>query len=385
MVLVKSPRLMAQLGFALLCAANIVPAAAASHGDIQIVTLPDHPFIERRGDRQFVNFDFLVVNNGSRPYRLVAIKLSVFDHTGKLELARELNENGRPPALDMVGERLLSVGALVDIFQPFYEFGSEVDLARMHMEFLFVDAAKPAPPVSIVADQIASADIQPRRASLPAYCLPLHGLVLIHDGHDFYSHHRRYNLAERYRANPALAVSANLYAYDFMRATPEGVLFRGDPQKKESWLSYGEAIFAPADGLVVDAVFDLPENTLDETGNVQSPPGIEARDPKGFGNHVTIRHADGRVSWMLHMQPGSVFVKIGEYVRAGDPIGKIGFTGDSLFPHLHYTVTDAATYPSQSVPSYFRDFSRILGARSIRIKSGQADTGDLVESHGNCR
>jgi hypothetical protein len=176
---------MTRLGFALLCAANIAPLAAASDGDIQIVVRPDHPFIESRDDRQFVNFDFLIMNKGSRPYRLVAIKLSVFDRAGKLELARELNENGRPPALDMVGGRLLTAGALIDIYQPFYEFGSEVDLARMHVEFLFVDAARPAPPVSIAADQVASVDVRPKRPSLAAYCLPLRDLVLVHDGHDF--------------------------------------------------------------------------------------------------------------------------------------------------------------------------------------------------------
>jgi murein DD-endopeptidase MepM/ murein hydrolase activator NlpD len=129
----------------------------------------------------------------------------------------------------------------------------------------------------------------------------------------------------------------------------------------------------------------LLDNTFDEAGNAQSPPGADARDPKGFGIHVALRHADGRVSWMLHMQPGSVLVSIGEHVRVGTPIGKIGFTGDSLFPHLHYTVTDAVSYPSQGVPSYFKDFSRILGSRSVRIKTGQVDTGDLLESNNACR
>ena len=377
--------LIASLGLALKSSAAIFAADAGSHEDIQIVTRPNQLLIERRDDRQLVNSDFLIINHASKSYRLVAIKMSVFDRSGKLELARELNENGKPPALDMVGERILAAGAVIDVYQPFYEFGGELDLDRLHMEFLFLDAEKSASPVSIAVDQIASTDLRPRQAALAAYCLPLRGLVLVHDGHDYYSHHRRYNLAERFRADPESAVSANLYAYDIMRATREGVLFRGDPQKKENWLSYGEPIFAPAGGLVIDAVSDLPDNTFDETGNAKSPSGVETRDPQGFGNHVTIRHADGRVSWLLHMQTGSVLVKAGDAVLAGDLVGKIGFTGDSLFPHLHYTVTNSATYPSQGIPSYFANFSRVLGSRRIRMKIGQIDTGDIVDDAGSCR
>src|SRR5690242_5915958 len=88
-------------------------------------------------------------------------------------------------------------------------------------------------------------------------------------------------------------------------------------------------------------------------------------DPLGLGNHVEIRHADGRVSWMLHMQPGSVRVKADERVRRGALIGKVGFTGDSLFPHLHYNVTDSATYPSQGMPTYFQSFTCVMGSRLV--------------------
>jgi hypothetical protein len=374
-------RLLGVVWFALPATATTV----ADNQDIQIVPRPEGPFIERRDSRQFVNFDLLVRNNTQRAFRLVAIRLAVIDRTGRLELARELNENGKPPALDMIGDRVIPGGALVDIYQPFYEFGPEVDLTRMRMEFLFMEAAKPAPPVSIVADRVIAVNVQPRKYYPAAYCLPLRGLILVHDGHDFYSHHRRYDLAERFKADPHSAVAANLYAYDFMRTTPEGVLFRGDAHRKENWLSYGEPILAPASGLVIAAVSNLPENSFDEKGEAQFPSENDAKDPNGFGNYVTIRHVDGRVSWMLHMQPGSVLVKVGEHVRLGQLIGKIGFTGDSLFPHLHYTVTDAPSYPSQSVPSYFKGFTRHLGIRGIRSTSGQVDTGDLVESDTTCR
>ena len=351
---------------------------------IQIVKRPDRPYIERRYGQQLINFDLLIKNVGTKTYHLVSIRLQVFDSGDHLELERELNENGRPPALDMVGERLLQPRKVLDIFQPFYAFDAAVDASRMHFELLFMEQGHAAPPAAITADELVSVDVRPMSYNPVAFSLPLQGLVLVHDGHDFYSHHRRYDLVARYEANPASAFSANLYAYDFMTTTSAGLLFKGDPNRKESWFSYGKPVFAPSDGLVIEMVSDLPENTFTSTGEAQLPSLEEAEDPMGFGNHVTIQHADGRVSWLLHMQPNSIRVKIGDHVRAEQLIGKIGFSGDSLFPHLHYNVTDSPNYPSQGVPSYFKQFVRVLGERRISLSKGQVDTGDIVE-HGKDR
>jgi hypothetical protein len=365
----------------LLQLATISSAQSQPNGrapEIAITPAPGRPFIEMRGDQQHINFDLLVRTGGQRVYRLVCIRLRVYDRSGGLEIEQELNENGKPPALDMVGDRLLQPGSVMDIYQPFDSFGPEVDASMMRFELLFMEQEHAAPPVVINADATAMIEVHPRSYSPTAYCLPLHGLILVHDGHDFYSHHRRYGLANRFEVHPSSAVSANLYAYDFMAATPDGALFRGDATKKESWLAYGTMIFAPASGQVVDAVSDVPENTFAVNGDAQVPSTTGSKDPMGFGNHVTIRHEDGRVSWLLHMQPNSVQVKAGDQVKAGQFLGRIGFSGDSLFPHLHFNVTDGAMYPSQGVPSYFKHFVRILGRRKVSIVFGQVDTGDLI-------
>ncbi len=69
----------------------------------------------------------------------------------------------------------------------------------------------------------------------------------------------------------------------------------------------------------------------------------------------------------------------GEKLKQGQLIGQIGTSGDSLGPHLYYTVVDSPHYPGQGLPSYFRDFRRILGSRSEDVCRGEVDTGDLVE------
>jgi hypothetical protein len=62
------------------------------------------------------------------------------------------------------------------------------------------------------------------------------------------------------------------------------------------------------------------------------------------------------------------------------PIGEIDFAGDAFIPHLHYMlVDDPDILKAESVPSYFRDFRRVLGSKSVNVERGQIDSGDIVE------
>ena len=55
-----------------------------------------------------------------------------------------------------------------------------------------------------------------------------------------------------------------------------------------------------------------------------------------YGRQVEVRHAGGLVTRYAHLE--SVAVKIGDTVKAGTVIGKLGDTGRSTGPHLHYEV-----------------------------------------------
>lgn len=56
----------------------------------------------------------------------------------------------------------------------------------------------------------------------------------------------------------------------------------------------------------------------------------------GFGNLVMILRADGVQTWYAHLD--SIAVEVGERVRAGERIGRMGSTGDSTGAHLHFEV-----------------------------------------------
>lgn len=61
-----------------------------------------------------------------------------------------------------------------------------------------------------------------------------------------------------------------------------------------------------------------------------------ASDPKGFGNHVIIKHKYGFSTLYGHMT--SISVMKGQRVNRGDVIGTLGGTGYATGPHLHYEV-----------------------------------------------
>ena len=75
----------------------------------------------------------------------------------------------------------------------------------------------------------------------------------------------------------------------------------------------GTPILAASDGIVIDA----------------GPQG-------GYGNWVKLRHADGTVTLYGHLSAWNV--EIGQRVWAGDQIAKMGNTGNSTGPHLHFEV-----------------------------------------------
>lgn len=62
-------------------------------------------------------------------------------------------------------------------------------------------------------------------------------------------------------------------------------------------------------------------------------------DGLGGGNQVTIRHGNGWVTNYYHMRKGSISVKVGDYVSAGDVLGMMASSGNSTGTHLHFEVS----------------------------------------------
>ena len=59
---------------------------------------------------------------------------------------------------------------------------------------------------------------------------------------------------------------------------------------------------------------------------------------RGYGYMVLINHGDGYRTRYAHMLSGSICVSAGDYVYAGQQLGRVGSTGNSTGPHLHFEV-----------------------------------------------
>ncbi|MCV7282738.1 M23 family metallopeptidase [Mycolicibacterium flavescens] len=68
---------------------------------------------------------------------------------------------------------------------------------------------------------------------------------------------------------------------------------------------------------------------------------ISAGPYAGYGNMVKVRHSDGTVTLYGHLS--SWQVEVGQRVWAGDQIAKMGNTGNSTGPHLHFEVLQGGT------------------------------------------
>jgi murein DD-endopeptidase MepM/ murein hydrolase activator NlpD len=146
---------------------------------------------------------------------------------------------------------------------------------------------------------------------------------------------------------------AQRFADDWVRIDDQKRPYVGDWRINDNWLIFGDPVVSASEGQVVETLGNLPENT----------PPTPAGDLTPFtalGNHVIVDMGGGRFALYAHLQPASVAVNVGDRVRPGQLLGRVGNTGSSTAPHLHFHVTDAApAVASNGTPWVFDDFGYV--------------------------
>jgi hypothetical protein len=129
------------------------------------------------------------------------------------------------------------------------------------------------------------------------------------------------------------------FAIDYIQIGPNGTCCNGPPQAPSSWWGYGTPILAAAPGRVFDVVDGMPD---------QQPVGTVTNVTAATlaGNSVIEDIGGGRYIGYAHFQPGSIpaSVRKGAPLRAGDLIGRLGNSGNSDAPHLHFQVMDRPSF-----------------------------------------
>ncbi|MFO1080196.1 MAG: urea transporter [Reyranellaceae bacterium] len=150
-------------------------------------------------------------------------------------------------------------------------------------------------------------------------------------------------------------------AFDFIVVDDEGRSHGGEGQRLEDYFAFGAPALAPVSGQVWRCEAGLPDN---------APGEFDTRPGRNFGNHVLLRTADGAFVLLAHLQHGSLRVKPGDWVEAGQPVGACGNSGRSGQPHLHLhvQVSDAIGAPTR--PLHLR--SLVVCEPAV----GEAEAGD---------
>lgn len=109
--------------------------------------------------------------------------------------------------------------------------------------------------------------------------------------------------------------------------------FTGSGSSPEQWFGHGAGIVAAADGTVVavrDGLPEQPPNSL--------PAGIDPAETTG--NQVIVQIRPDTWAIYAHLQPGSITVAVGDKVVVGQTLARVGNSGNSIAPHLHFGLLD---------------------------------------------
>jgi len=109
---------------------------------------------------------------------------------------------------------------------------------------------------------------------------------------------------------------------------------------------FGQPVLAPADATVVRA-----HDAERDHWSRSSPPAMLYLVAEGMvrellgpgrilGNHVVLDLGDGAYAALAHLRRGSVRVRPGDRVAAGQQLAACGNSGNSTEPHLHFQLMD---------------------------------------------
>ncbi|MYN18881.1 peptidoglycan DD-metalloendopeptidase family protein [Rugamonas sp. FT107W] len=184
---------------------------------------------------------------------------------------------------------------------------------------------------------------------------PLRGLWLADEGPGHaQSHHWGGVIAQ----NGRLTIPQR-YAIDFFGLDAQGHAVRAPVEKLaesrvEDWAGWNSDVLAAADGVVRD----MRDGVADRKPLSPQEEPAELSTRALYGNFVVLEIAPGVFVHYAHLRQGSIQVRPGQHVKRGALLAHLGLTGSAGAPHLHFHVSDKASFAdSQGLPFVFDSYT----------------------------
>ena len=358
---------------------------------ISIKTEPEIIYFEEGRDSYNLNFDFVIKGITKRKLILRFIKAAVYDLEGNLLSFKHVNHNAVGVAgIHTIGKFEIDGEEIFDIYNPFYNFSKIIPIDHLRYMFTFEDSETKEE--FYYGNILVKPIFYKQKVKLT---IPLKGLITILDGHDYYSHHRRFSMSiVRRVTNGRFSSNFSRYSVDFTIVGEDGNLRSMESCEYEKnfdfhftdikkFYTHEVDVFAPADGEIVDLVKDLDDL-------YQAPfdmdTAIKENTIKSIaGNYVIIKHNNSEYSHLFHLLKNSITVKMGQKVKRGEVLGKIGFSGAATtYSHLHYQLMDGKDFlKDNALPCKFSDLVIVQGSKEREYKDVTLDTGDFFYSKWN--
>ncbi|MEM9681272.1 MAG: M23 family metallopeptidase [Bacteroidota bacterium] len=333
---------------------------------VDISVYPANPIVYLAENRWCLNFDFWIKNNLDVNLELTYLELKIYNKNGQLTQKRYLSNNGLPGSLSTIETKLES-GDDLYVFNPFHSLRESTEPSRLIYTFYFGTHQYGVEVFPFIHNPLTHLE------------LPVQGQIFIDDGNDYYSHHRRVSLNSQPARDLGMNSLAQRFALDFTKINKQGNRRNNQLTSNADWYAWAMGVFAPGDGVIISLRNDVPDNRY-ENGSLVYSETFESSsaDDTSTGNYLLIDHQNGEYSLLCHFLERSIVPSIGDRVQQGDFIGKIGMSGDTYYPHLHYQLQNSPDIlHSEGLPILFRNYQ---DAEKKKMKKGYLNSGDIVHN-----
>lgn len=356
---------------------------------VSITVEPKTIYFEESRDSLDLNFDFVITGLTERRLHIRFIKVAVYDKSANLATFKHLNHNGvGTPGIYTIGKFEINGQETLDVFNPFHKFPKQMEIGYLRYMFTFYDPETKTE--FYYGNIIVTPVLFKQKVKLS---IPLRGVLTILDGHDFYSHHRRFAMS-LVRAVTGGKFTSNFsrYSIDFTVVGPDGNTREMNQEEFDKnydfhfsdvtkFYTHEVTVFAPAEGVVVEVIDDL-EDLINSPFDMEL--AIKEDKIKEIaGNYIIIKHNEGEFSHLFHLLKNSIEVTLGQEVERGQPLAKTGFSGAATtYSHLHYQLMDGPDFLNDNpLPCKFSDVTLVLGSKKVRYEELSIDTGDFIQSN----